>query len=209
MEDIQQKREYKLTKGHIKKILKTDLDLNVREIKACRCDRPCWSIERKNQRVDVELRDVRVEGNLDSPAIYNLRICNVSTENREMIALAIRYYFHVEIDTSTLSIKEVATLVNDVNKAPTYIKTVLLNITDTGYRFCSEARFNIANIDDILECYYAIRFTVHRAASSTIMKIKYYLQNKNQFDWEKKSVERKDIEKYDNRFTLPKNQTTA
>ena len=209
MENIQQKREHKLTKGRIQKLLETDLNLHVREIKTCRCDRPCWSIERRNQRIDVEIRDVLVEGNLDSPAIYNLRICNVSTENQEMIALAIQYYFHVEIDTNTLSIKEAAALVNDVNKAPTYIKTVLLNITDTGYRFCSEARFNITSVEDILECYNAIRFTVHRGASSTIMKIGYYLQNKSQFDWEKKSVERDVIEKYDNRFTFNPKQAAS
>jgi hypothetical protein len=209
MENTQQIREHKLTKGRIKKLLRTDLFLDVREIKACRCENPCWSSERGNQRIDVELRDVLVEGNLDSPAIFNLRICNVSTENREMIALAVRYFFHIEIDTKTLSIEEAAALVNDANMAPSYIKTVLLNITDTGYGFCSEARFNITSTDDILECYNAVRFPVQHAASSAIMKISYYLQNKCQFDWEKKSVERGDIEKYDNRFTLAKKQTTA
>jgi hypothetical protein len=119
-----------------------------------------------------------------------------------MIALAIQYYFHIEIDTSKLQIEKAAALANDVNMAPAYIKTVLLNITDTGYGFCSEARFNITNIDDILECYNAVRFPVQHAASSVIMKIDYYLRNKRKFDWEKKSVERGDIEKFDNRFTL-------
>lgn len=209
MENTQQIREHKLTKGRIKKLLRTDLFLDVREIKACRCEKPCWSSERGNQRIDVELRDVLVEGNLDSPAIFNLRICNVSTENREMIALAVRYFFHIEIDTKTLSIEEAAALVNDANMAPSYIKTVLLNITDTGYGFCSEARFNITSTDDILECYNAVRFPVQHAASSAIMKISYYLQNKCQFDWEKKSVERGEIEKYDNRFHLPQKQAVA
>ena len=209
MENTQQKREHKLTKGRIKKTLRTNLDLDVREIKACRCDKPCWSMERGNQRIDVELRDVLVEGSLDSPAIYNLRICNVSTEKREMIALTVRYFFHIEIGTNTLSIEEAAAMVNDANMAPSYIKTVLLNITDTGYGFCSEARFTITSTNDILECYNAVRFPVQHAASSTIMKINYYLQNKSQFDWEKKSVLRGDIEKYDNRFTLAKKQTTA
>ena len=202
MENTRQKKESKLTKRYIKKLLRSDLFLVIQEISVSKCDRLCWSLNRKNQRIDVKLWDTEVEGNLDTAAIFKLRICNVSTKNREMIALAIRYYFHIEIDTSKLSIEETAALVNDVNMAPAYVKTVLLNTTDTGYGFCSEARFNITNIDDILECYNAIRFPVQRAASTTIMKIDYYLRNKRKFDWEKKSVERGDIEKFDNRFTL-------
>lgn len=209
MENTRQNKKHYFTKGYLKRLLKTNLDLNVQELKACRCDKPCWSKNRGNRRIDVDLKDIEVEGKLDCPAIFKLRICNVSTKNREMIALAIRYYFHIEIDTSKLSIEEATALVNDVNMAPVYVKTVLLNITDTGYGFCSEARFNITNIDDILECHNAIRFPVQRAALSTIMKINYYLQNKSQFDWEKKSVKRGDIEKYDNRFTLNPKQAAA
>jgi hypothetical protein len=202
MENTRQKKENKLTKRYIKKLLRSDSFLVIQEISVSKCDRLCWSLNRKNQRIDVKLWDTEVEGNLDTTAIFKLQICNVSTKNREMIALAIRYYFHVEVDTSKLSIEEAAALVNDMNMAPAYIKTVLLNITDTGYGFCSEARFNITSIDDILECYNAIRFPVQRAASSVIMKIDYYFQNKRKFDWGKKSVERGDIEKFDNRFKL-------
>ena len=209
MGNTRQKKKHYFTKGYIKKLLKANLNLDVHEIKSSRCDKLCWSTKRENQRIDVELRDVLVEGNLNSPAIYSLRICNVSTENREMIALAVRYFSHIEIDTNTLPIEEAAALVNDVNMAPSYVKTVLLNTTDMGYGVCSEAMFNITSIDDILECYYAIRSTLHRVASSTIMKINYYLQNKSQFDWEKKSVKRGEIEKYDNRFHLPQKQAVA
>lgn len=198
-----------ITKDEIAKILGTESDLDVREIKASQCDKVCWSMERGNQRIDVELRDIEIEGNLDSPAIFTLRMCDVSTENKKMTALAVQYYFHIEVDTSALSIGKAAALVNDMNLAPSYVKTVLLNITDTGYGFCSEARFNITNIDDILECYNAIKFPVQRAASSAIMKINYYLQNKSQFDWEKKSVKYGDIEKYDNYFTLNSKQSAS
>jgi len=202
MENTRKKKENKLTKRYIKKLLRSDLFLVIQEISVSKCDRLCWSLNRKNQRIDVKLWDTDVEGNLDTAAIFKLQICNVSTKNREMIALAIRYYFHVEVDTSKLPIEKAAALANDVNMAPAYIKTVLLNITDTGYGFCSEARFNITNIDDILECYYAVRFPVQRAASESRKRIDYYLKNKSNFDWEKKSVKYGDIEKYDNQFKL-------
>lgn len=204
MENTRQEKKQLFTKEDISRLLKTKLD--VCEIKASTCKKVCWSGNRENYRFDVKLEDVEVGGNLDCPAIFKLRICDVTTKNREMISLAIRYCFHIEVDTDTLSIEEVAALVNDMNMAPAHVKTVLLNVTDTGYGFCSEGRFNITSIDDILECYNAVRFHVQRAASNAIKKVNYYLRNKNQFDWEKRSVERGDIEKFDNCFKLTDSQ---
>lgn len=174
------------------------------EIAEDRCDGHCWKekMRAKTRRFEVRLEDIDLWNGTKKPSIFKLRICNIPSAKGNVNVLTIRYFFHLKIDRAVISIPEVAALVNDWNIALSATKTVLLDVTDKGYGFCSETRCHISDVSEIPECYNRYKWIIHQAPVKIAARIDYYLNHKDDWDWTKKSVKHDDIENYKNRYEI-------
>ena len=169
-----------------------------------RCDAHCWKekMRARTRRFELRLEDLELWNYSMRPSIFKLRICNIPSAKGNVNVLTIRYFFHLKIATGVISIAEVAALVNDWNIAFSATKTVLLDVTDKGYGFCSEIRCHVADTSEIMENYNRYKWIIYQAPEKIAAKIDYYLSHKDNWDWTKKSVKHDDIENYKNRFEI-------
>lgn len=204
MTDTKHTKRHYFTQVQILKSFKPNWKINLLDITEDRCDAHCWKekMRARTRRFELRLEDVELWTCSKHPAIFKLRICNIPSAKGNVNVLTIRYFFYLKIDTKVISIAEVAALVNDWNIAFSATKTVLLDVTDKGYGFCSEIRCHVADTSEILENYNRYKWIIYQAPEKIAARIEYYLTHKDNWDWTKKSVKHDDIENYKNRFEI-------
>lgn len=199
------KRHY-FTKSQILKTLRAaeDESLYDIEIKDSNCDALCWA---GNKRGRTRLFDVTIKGKKLTdlgihPRTFNLRICNISPQEGNVNVLFIRYYFHINVDVSKISIEEMSTLTNDQNHAFGAIKTVLRNVTTDGYGFCAEVRCHVSDIKDIVRCYNMYSWKLLDIPVGLMKRLSFYYRKKEGWDWKEKSVKPVGLDEFENFYNL-------
>ena len=205
MDDTKPTKRRYFTKTQIRKAFKVYPVSIIGEVEEAKCDFKCFAGKRvaKARRFDVELEDVEIREQVISPAFFKLRICNVPVEEHNVNVLSIRYYFHLEINPNKISIEKVSACVNDANSSFSYVKTILLQVTDKGYGFCAETRCHVADVNEIKECYDKYKWNLHWAPRSIALRIDNYLTNKKGWDWTERSVTHAEVNSYKNLYKYP------
>lgn len=204
MQDTQHKRRY-FTKAQISRALKQPrYFLNVKEIKESKCEAKCWAekMRARARRFDVTLEDMEIREQAVRPATYNLRICNIPTKEGNVNVLFVRYYFHINVDVSKISVEEMSALTNNHNLKYGAMKTVLRNVTTDGYGFCAEIRCHVSDLNDLVRCYDKYKWEILDIPLELLKCLSFYYRNKEGWDWKEKSVNPVGLDEFDNFYTL-------
>lgn len=198
------KRHY-FTQTQISKALSFGVkSLDVIEIKEGKCDAICWKekMRARTRRFDLTIKDNNLKVQGIHPRTFNLRVCNIPARNGNVNVLFIRYYFHINVDVSKISIEEMSTLTNDQNLAFGAIKTVLRNVTTDGYGFCAEVRCHVSDIKDIVRCYNMYSWKLLDIPVGLMKRLSYYYRKKEGWDWKEKSVKPVGLDEFENFYNL-------
>jgi hypothetical protein len=178
--------------------------LDIKEIKESKCDALCWkeSMRARARRFDVTLEDYVIRELAMCPATFKLRICNIPTKEGNVNVLFVRYYFHINVDVSKISIEEMSALTNNQNLIFGAMKTVLRNVTTDGYGFCTEIRCHVSDINDVVRCYDKYKWKILDIPVELLKRVSFYYRNKEGWDWKEKSVNPVGLDEFDNFYNL-------
>lgn len=185
-----------ITKPNIERIFNLP-DINLLLVEEGQCEAICWGDNtiKRSKTIAFIIKDFEV--NKGGPT-FQLKVCSLCSPSYRYNILSIRYYFHIDVNPTELSISTILSCLNLKNSHADVRKYSLIGKDENGFRFCSSIRCHVNDTKETLDCYRKYRKMLFDSAYFLIRDLFEYCYLKK--DIEFPQMDR--LNEYDNHYPL-------